>query len=212
MTNKKTYRFTLKCTFSFFLFLAYHFSFAQTNETYDILIAPTKGTRCLAEVVNNDTVPIVHLNTVEVYASFPFATPKHYELWTRTKANVKKVYPYAILAAAKMKEYNLVLLNIPDKNLQKAFLKQCEKDLKKDFEEELKALTISQGKILMKLIDRETGKTTYEIVKQFRGGFQATLWQGLACLFGHNMKVKYDSNVEDIMIERAIKLVETGQF
>jgi hypothetical protein len=212
MTNKKTYSFTLNCLFSLVLFLLFSYSLAQTSETYDILKPPTKGTRCLAEVVNNDTIPIVNLNTIEVYASFSFASRKYYELWTRTKANVKIVYPYAILAAAKLKEYDRVLLNMPNKNLQKAFLKQCEKDLKKDFEEELKALTISQGKILMKLIDRETGKTTYEIVKQFRGGFQATLWQGLARLFGHNMKVEYDSNIEDIMIERAIKLVETGQF
>jgi hypothetical protein len=212
MKNLKTYTVTFKCLFSLFPILLYNLSWSQTSDTYDILKPPTKGTRCQAEVVNNDTIPIVHLNTVEVYTSFPFASRKHYELWTRTKANVKIVYPYAILAAAKLKEYDQALYNLPNKNLQKAFLKQCEKDLKKEFEEELKDLTISQGKILMKLIDRETGKTTYEIVKQFRGGFQATLWQGLARLFGHNMKVEYDSNIEDIMIERAIKLVETGQF
>ena len=66
--------------------------------------------------------------------------------------------------------------------------------------------------ILMKLIDRESGKTTYEVVKQLRGSFQAAMWQTVARLFGHNMKTEYDANVEDIMIERAIKLVENGQF
>jgi len=122
------------------------------------------------------------------------------------------VYPYAILAAAKLKEYNNALNRMTNKEMQKVFLKQCEKDLKKDFEEELKALTVSQGKILMKLIDRETGETTYEIVKQLRGTFQAAMWQALARIFGHNMKVEYDAKAEDLMIERAIKLVESGQF
>lgn len=212
MTNKKTYSIILKFVTSIILYFINGFTFAQSNETYDILKPPTKGIRCLAEVVNNDTIPIVHLNTVEVYTSFVFKSPKHYEHWTRTKANVKKVYPYAILAAAKLREYDHALESIKDKNLQSAFIKQCERDLKKDFEAELKALTVSQGKILMKLIDRETGKTTYEIVKQLRGGFQASMWQAVARIFGHNMKAEYDANVEDLMIERAIKLVESGQF
>lgn len=64
----------------------------------------------------------------------------------------------------------------------------------------------------MKLIARESGKTTYEIVKQFRGGFQAVLYQSVARLFGHNMKVEYDANIEDLMIERAVKLIEAGRF
>ena len=64
----------------------------------------------------------------------------------------------------------------------------------------------------MKLIDRESGKTTYQIVKEMRGGFQAAMWQTVACIFGHNMKVEYDANVEDVMIERAVKIVEAGQF
>lgn len=178
----------------------------------NILEKPTNGTRCLAEVINGDTVPLVNLNTVEIYTTFMFGSAKRYEQWTRVKANVKKVYPYAIIAAAKLKEYDRALEQIKNKELQKVFIKQCEKDLKKDFEEELKALTITQGKILMKLIDRETGKTTYEIVKQLRGGFQAAMWQAVARIFGHNMKVEYDANTEDMMIEKAIKLVESGQF
>ncbi|MEI6020258.1 MAG: DUF4294 domain-containing protein, partial [Bacteroidota bacterium] len=157
-------------------------------------------------------IPLIPLNTVDIYTTYLFGSARNFEQWTRTKANVKKVYPYAILAAAKLKEYNNALNRMTNKEMQKVFLKQCEKDLKKDFEEELKALTVSQGKILMKLIDRETGETTYEIVKQLRGTFQAAMWQALARIFGHNMKVEYDAKAEDLMIERAIKLVESGQF
>lgn len=71
---------------------------------------------------------------------------------------------------------------------------------------------MAQGRILMKLIYRETGKTTYDIVKQMRGGFEAGMWQAVARLFGNNMKTTYDARVEDIMIEKAVRLVETGRF
>ncbi len=185
---------------------------AQGPKASDILSPPTEGYRCKAEVINGDTVPVVDLPAVDVVTDFIFKTPKHYEAWTRTKFNVKVVYPYAILAAAKLKEYDRALEKISDEKMKKIYIKVCEKELRKEFEDELKELTISQGKILMKLIDRESGKTTYDIVKQLRGNFQAAMWQTVARIFGHNMKVEYDATLEDIMIERAIKLVEMGQF
>lgn len=187
-------------------------SYSQINPAYDILNSPAKGIRVRAEVLNGDTLPLVFLDAVEVTTQFIFKTQRQREQWTRTKYNVKVVYPYAILAAAKLKEYDLALARIQDEKLKKKFIKVCEKDLRNEFEDELKSLTVSQGKILMKLIDRETGKTTYEVVKLLRGSFQAAMWQTVAVIFGHNMKVEYDANVEDIMVERAIKLVEEGRF
>lgn len=184
---------------------------SQTN-TQDFTVPPKVGFRCRAEIVNGDTLPLVLLNTVYVCTEYVYRTPRQYEQWTRTKHNVKKVYPYAILAAAKLKEYDKALEKMQDEDLKKAFLKVCEKDLRSEFEDELKNLTVSQGEVLMKLIDRESGKTTYDVVKQLRGSFQAAMWQTLARLFGNNMKTEYDARVEDIMIERAIKLVENGQF
>ena len=185
--------------------------YAQTNPQ-DFTVPPKVGFRCRAEIVNGDTLPLVNLGTIYVYTDFVFKNQRQHELWTRTKHNVKKVYPYAILAAAKLKEYDKVMEKMTDEDLKKAFLKVCEKDLRNEFEDELKDLSISQGKVLMKLIDRETGKTTYDLVKQLRGSFQAAMWQTVARIFGHNMKSEYDANIEDIMIERAIKLVENGQF
>jgi len=186
------------------------FSFSQTNIN-DITVPPEKGFRCRAEIFNGDTIPVVDFYMVEILTTFVYKKQRQYELWTRTKYNVKIVYPYAILAAAKLKEYDKVLITITDPKTKKAYLKLCEKDLRNEFEDELKSLTVSQGKVLMKLIDRETGKTTYEIVKQMRGNFQACFWQALASLFGNSMKVSY-SPEEDMMIERAVKLVESGQF
>jgi hypothetical protein len=202
------------CKTGFFLLilLASTFSFGQTRAAADIMKAPEFGFRTKAYVLEGDTFPLVDLGTVEVSTDFIFKTARHREQWTRTKFNVKKVYPYAILAAAKLQEYDKALEKIADPDLKKAFIKVCEKDLRKEFEAELKDLSVSQGKVLMKLIDREAHKTTYEIVKQLRGSFEAAMWQTLACLFGHNMKVEYDAQVEDLMIERAVKLVEAGQF
>jgi hypothetical protein len=177
----------------------------------DITIQPTHGFRCRAEMFGNDTIPVIDLNDVPVYTTYVYKTKYHFEQWTRTKHNVKKVYPYAILAAAKLREYDKALGKMEDPHMKKIFLKSCEKDLRKEFEDEMKEMSVSQGRILMKLIDRESGKTTYEIVEQLRGSFQAVMWNALATLFGNNMKVKYDP-VEDIMIERAIRLVETGQI
>jgi hypothetical protein len=177
----------------------------------DITVVPAYGVRCRAEVVSGDTIPVVDLYGVDICTNFIFSNKRHYEQWTRTKYNVKIVYPYAILAAAKLKEYDKALEKMSDKHMRRSFLKYCEKDLRKEFENELKELSPSQGRMLMKLIDRESGKTTYQIVEQLRGSFQAVMWNALACLFGNNMKVQYDP-IEDVMIERAIKLVEAGQI
>jgi hypothetical protein len=208
----KTYSISV---FSFLvsLFLLNSFPLLSQNRTSaNFFSNPEIGYKCQAIVIEGDTFPSVNLDAVDVVTDFVFKTRKQKEQWTRTKFNVKKVYPYAILAAAKLKEYDFVLQKIEDKQLRKAFIRVCEKDLRDEFEDELKGLSVSQGKVLMKLIDREANKTTYEIVKQMRGSFQAAMWQTLACLFGNSMKVEYDALAEDIMIERAVKLVESGQF
>ncbi len=187
--------------------------YAQTS---DDVIAPADKPKVVykvwAEVINGDTVPSIRLNDIWIYADYPYKNKKQYESWNRTKYNVKKVYPYAILAAAKLKEYNRILEKMPNEKTRNAYMKTVEKELKAEFEEPLKDLSMTQGRILLKLIDRETGNTSYELVKDLRGGFQAFMWQSVARIFGSNMKSEYDPNGEDIMIERAIKLVEAGQF
>lgn len=187
--------------------------FSQTDD----IVVPTTNTvkmqyKVVAVIIDGDTIPSFNLQEFTVYGDFPTKNKKQYEAWTRIKYNVKKVYPYAILASAKLKEYNLVLEKLPDEKSKKLYMKVAEKELKAQFEDQLKDLTMSQGRILLKLIDRETGNTSYQLVKDFRGGFQAFMWQGVARLFGNNMKTEYDPEGEDIMIERAIKLVEAGQF
>lgn len=206
--SKRIYKFLI-----IFLLYTYLPAYSQIGED---IIVPSEKPKTLykiwGEIVNGDTIPSIRLPEVWVYADYPYKNKKQYEAWSKTKYNVKKVYPYAILAAAKLKEYNAVLEKIPNEKLRKAYMKTVEKELKAEFEEPLKKLSMNQGKILLKLIDRETGNTSYELVKDLRGGFQAFMWQSVARLFGSNMKSEYDPTGEDIMIERAIKLVEAGQY
>ncbi len=197
------------------LFLAFslsHSVIAQEGDQVSIPASTQKMQyRVNAEIYKGDTIPSIRFQDVYVYADYVYKNKKQYEVWTRTKYNVKKVYPYAILAAAKLKEYNTIMEKMDEKT-RKAYLKVVEKQLKAEFEEPLKNLSMTQGKILLKLIDRETGNTSYTLVKDLRGDFQAFMWQSLARLFGSNMKDEYDPTGEDIMIERAIKLIEAGQF
>lgn len=200
---------------SSFTFLIFH-SASLISQEGDNVVVPNSQVKPVykvwAEVVNGDTIPSIRLHDVWVYAEYAYKNKKQYEAWTRTKYNVKKVYPYAILAAAKLKEYDRILQAMPDEKTKKAYLKVVDKELRDEFEEPLKDLSVSQGRILLKLIDRESGKTSYEVVKGMRGNFQAFMWQSIARLFGNNMKAEYDPQGEDIMIERAIKLIEAGQF
>lgn len=167
-----------------------------------------------AIVEGKDTIPFIDLPEVQVWAYWGKVSisKKVFEEWTRTKYNVKKVYPYAVLAAALLKEMDNKLAQIPSEKERKKFIKQCEKELRMKFEEDLKNLSVTQGRILMKLIYRETGKTTYQIVKEMRGGFEAAMWQALAYIFGNSMKVSYDPQGEDYMVEKAVQLVERGYF
>lgn len=163
-------------------------------------------------VVGVDTFAYISLPIITVEAPMPFATKKKYAQWTRLKYNVKKAYPYAILASARLKEYEKVLATIPSEEGKKAYMKVAEKKLQQEFGPELKNLSINQGRILIKLIDRETGNTSYDLVKQLRGNFSAFMWQGLASLFGSSLKTEYDPEGEDKLIEIAIKQIEAGEF
>lgn len=159
-----------------------------------------------------DTIPYFKLTPVACYASRYFKTDHEHHRWTRLKYNVKKVYPYAILAAAKLSEYDNTLRTMTNERAKKRYTKRVEKELKEQFGPELKNLTRTQGRILLKLIDRETGKTTYAIVKEMRGSFSAFMWQTLSLMFSSNMKDGYNAEEEDQGIERAIKLIENGDF
>jgi hypothetical protein len=173
--------------------------------------SPVKGFPMRTTVYNGDTIPFATLHSVVISTERVFKNKRQKAAWDRTKYNVKKVYPYAILAAAKLKEYDRILSEMPEYQ-RASYTKQAEKQLKKEFGDELKNLSMSQGRILIKLIDRETGKTTYNVVKELRGSFSAFMWQSVAVMFNSSLKSDYDPDGEDKNIEMAIRLIEAGEF
>ena len=196
----------------FFFFFIFSISLpAQTDSTKKVNQL-VKGFLVRAVVYEGDTIPYIVLPTISCYADYPFKNKKQKAAWDRLKYNVKKVYPYSIIAAARLKEYDRVLAQFSTEKEKKNYMKRAEKELKKEFGDQLKKLTISQGRILIKLIDRETGKTSYDLVKDMRGSFSAHMWQGVALIFNSSLKDDYDAEGEDKAIEYAIKLIEAGEF
>ncbi|HEX8516316.1 MAG TPA: DUF4294 domain-containing protein [Bacteroidia bacterium] len=193
----------------FFLFL--HFAGFSQKDAATSVAPPVPGVAVRTIVYQGDTIPYAVLPTINCYSEKVFRNKKQQAAWNRTKYNVKKVYPYAILASAKLKEYDRLLSQMSESERAK-YTKLAEKQLKDEFSEELKKLTVNQGRILIKLIDRETGKTTYSVVKDMRGSFSAFMWQGVALMFNSSLKSEYDPGGDDKAIEEAIRLVENGDF
>ncbi len=132
--------------------------------------------------------------------------------YNRTIRNLKIVYPIAKKAAVKIKEIEKHLATLEDKKEQKEFVKTEYKKLMEVYTEPLKNLKISQGRMLIVLIDRETGKTTYRHIKNYKGGFTAFFWQGVARLFGNDLKKGYDPYGEHIYLEQLIQQYERGEL
>ena len=161
---------------------------------------------------NGDTTLIVYLPEVDIDLMQRYLQITDTWQGRRLASNVRKVFPYAKLAGAKMQEYDSIIANTPNKAERKRLLEQAEDELTAQYTEELKHLTISQGIILVRLIDRETGNTTYKVLQELRGKFRAFFYQGFARLWGYNLKSEFDphNNPEDDDIDTIMTLLERG--
>lgn len=161
-------------------------------------------------VYEGDTIYQYLLPELPVYAPIKFKSRRQRERYDRLVYNVKKVLPLAQQANALIKETYETLEMLPDKKSKDAHIKAVEKDVKKQFTPIMKQLTYSQGKLLIKLIDRECNQTSYEIVKAFLGPAKATFYQIFAWTFRASLKKEYDPENDDKMIERIVVQVEAG--
>ncbi len=159
-------------------------------------------------VIEGDTIPFAYLPSVNIYANRIFKSRREQIRYTKLRRDVLKVWPYAKLAGVKFKQLEKELTMTTDKRVQKALVDKTEKEIKEKFEDELKSLTITQGKILIKLIDRQTGNTSYVVLQDLKGNLSAFFWQSLARLFGSNLKSHYDPTGEDIEIEKIVVSLE----
>ena len=164
-------------------------------------------------IVEGDTLPYYHLKEVSIVESGSLLSEKEIKKNQKLIRNVKKMLPYAKIGKQRLDELERRVGNLPKKD-RKAAIKQAEKDLLADFKDELEDCTISQGKVLLKLIDRETGRTSYALVDELRGKLRAGFYQTFARLFGYNLKASYDpkNNKEDNLIERIVISVEHGKL
>jgi hypothetical protein len=171
------------------------------------------GPRVLqATVVDGDTIPMVTLPEARIDGRWKPRTKKESIQYDKLTRNVLKVYPYARMTRDLLNEYEHDLSRIDRNSDQDLYMKLAEAELRAEFEAEVKDLTMSQGRVLVKLIDRETGRSSYALVKDLKGSFNAVIWQGMARLFGQDLKATYDPEGEDLMIEVIVRRIESGEL
>lgn len=198
---------TLRHTFAICLLLAFgHEAFAQYGDR-------SAQNRVLGVMISGeDTLPEVDLRPVTITEFRADRSKQYRRRWGRLRRKVVKVYPYAKVAGELMREYDRQLSSLPTKKARKQYLNMAEDELKREFEGEIRDMTVSEGYILIKLIDRETGDTSYELIKDLKSGFTAFMWQAVARLFGSNLKEQYDPDGDDQMIEEIVQMIESGEI
>lgn len=158
---------------------------------------------------NGDTIPCSTIEPpVWVYARLTGKWKKYHAEWTRLRNAVYVTYPYALEASRVMNEINAELAHVKNKKQRKAIIMQHEQDLKTKFADRITHLSVYQGKVLMKLIYRQTGNNCYEIIDEYKGHFSATFWQTIALVFGSNLRQTYDPYSKDALMEGIVLDVE----
>ncbi len=178
---------------------------ARKLENYD-------GYLVYGDIIDGDTVIHVGLREIIIRPPFRFTSKRQFRRYSRLVRYVKKVYPYSVIVSNQLNEIHSHLDEYKTEKEKKAYLKRKEQELKDEFEGKLRKLTYTQGRILVKLINRETGYTTYAIVKELKGSLNAFFWQSVARLFGNNLKMEYDPEGDDKMIEDIVIRIENGEL
>jgi hypothetical protein len=162
---------------------------------------------------NGVTMPEIEIKDVRVVAR-PGLESRKSDLrkYDRLIYNIKKVYPYALVVRRKLDEVNSRLGSLESDKKRREYIKEFEKNIFGEYEDDIRQMTISQGRLLIKLIDRETQNTSYNLIRDYRGKFSAAFWQGIAKIFGTNLKEEYDPYGEDALIEIIIYQIEAGEL
>ncbi len=161
-------------------------------------------------VLDKDTIFLSTIDEAYIFPYHRFNSKWELRRYRRLIRNVKKAYPFAKLAKEKFDEITAHFESLDSERARKAYVKVVEKEIKDEYEDKLKNLTITQGRILIKLIDREIGETSYVLLKELRGSFSAFFWQTIARLFGSNLKNEFDAKGEDKLINEIVIMIESG--
>ena len=166
----------------------------------------------MLQVTANDTFYLARMADIYVYPKMVFKNKKQERFYWRTVRDVKKTLPFAKELAREMEVADYQLALLPDDKARRQWWREHEKYLFKKYEHHFRKMTASQGQMLMKLMDRESDRTSYEIIKHYRGKGSANFWQFVAKLFKNDLKEEYDATDKDRIVERVINLVEAGQL
>lgn len=187
------------------LFISPFYLFAQQTQVKEGFVIP-------AVVMEGDTIPSLNIRTIIILPPIVLEDKDDIKKYRRLIRDIKKVYPYSKIARDTFNIMQYTLDTIQNKKDKKKYMDYKEKELLDRYSQELKKLSINQGRLLLKLVDRELNKTSYELIKEFRGTFSAFFWQQIAKLFGEDLKTEFDSQGEDKLIERIIIMIENGQI
>ena len=185
----------------FCMFCSVQLTYAQQSNINDTI-------KTQAIVYEGDTLEMKTLEFVFAYAKLTAAQVKANAKYNRLRNAVYVTYPYARRAGAIMNDINAKMANVKSKEERKNYIKSRERELKKEFSDPLTNLSVYQGKVLMKLINRETGNNCYEIIKEYKGGITARIYQTVAFFFDSNLKQSYDADTDDATIEHIVKEVQ----
>lgn len=161
------------------------------------------------QVVGGDTLPSFRLARIPVYSS-RYRRRVSLRKYERLVRAVRLVYPMAQEAQELLAQMEATLPTLRTKKEQEAYVKSVERDIKTRYTPVLKKMSMYQGMVLVKLIDRQTGRSSYALVREFRGRFSAFFWQGIARMFGGDLKAEYDPEGDDALLEQLIELYELG--
>ena len=157
---------------------------------------------------NGDTIPCSSLPPIYLYTKLYGKYKRQQAEWTHLRNAVYVTYPYARAASKVMRQINTQLIHVTDKKQRKSIIRSHEKELKKEFADKITELSIYQGKVLLKLIYRETGNNCYEIIDEYKGDFSAAFWQTIALIFGSNLRQNYEPTGNDQAMEKIVVDVE----
>ena len=161
---------------------------------------------------NGEMINVFMLPEVMVLNSLNLKSKSQVKKFYKIANNIKKVYPIAVDIKNTIDRTLAVIDTLPDQRAKDKYMDRIEKELKKQYTPRLKKLTFSQGKLLIKLIDRQCNQTSYELIKTYMGGFKAGFYNAFASLFGASLKKEYDPEIDDRLTERCILLIESGQM
>ena len=189
----------------FLSFIAVHLNAQEQTTTINGYLVPA----CIYE---GDTIASIHMPTLYCFKPLVFKNKKQQQEYNRLVRNVKKTLPIAKEVNRAIIETYEFIQTLPDEKTRQKHLQAVEKSVKEQYTPRMKKLTLSQGKLLIKLTNRETDSSSYELVKAFLGPFKAGFYQAFAAIFGASLKKEYHPDEEDALVEQIVLLVESGQI